>query len=70
MNSLRKGSLRVGIYTILVGSVVLFFQLEFCGCSLDASISRQDVLSGNEEHIARVRHAHSNALPLKSNIIA
>ena len=30
---------------------------EFCGCSLDQSISRDLIEAGDEEHLARVSHS-------------
>lgn len=29
-------------------------KIDFCGCSLEKAVSAQEIVSGNEEHIARV----------------
>ena len=45
---------------LLTKCAVDFRSLEFCGCSLDKSVSRQEVLLGNQEHIARVSYTHTH----------
>ena len=56
----RKEALGCWSYKAIDWCAVDFHSLEFCGCSLDKSVSRQEVLSGNQEHIARVSYTHTH----------
>lgn len=55
-----KEALGCWSYKAIDWCAVDFHSLEFCGCSLDKSVSRQEVLLGNQEHIARVSYMYTH----------
>ena len=38
--------------------------LDFCGCSLERALSREKILAGDEEHIARVSETMVNMIKI------